>query len=165
MGTAGQGAAIAWGLAEIAPLAVRRRFPLAVWLTILSLVAAQAAVTGTNEGFGVFFALLVGVYTVGAHTPRRTAVASLLLLVPVVAYTNWRSTGNVFDDTAFIVTLCPASGPPGGWCGPGTSWCCGSRSSPRSCDVVGRRRRARSRPSSASGSPATCTTSSRTASR
>ena len=89
----------------IAPLAVRRRFPLVVWLTILSLVAAQAAVTGTNEGFGVFFALLVGVYTVGGHTPRRTAVASLLLLVPVVAYTNWRSTGNVFDDTAFIVTL------------------------------------------------------------
>ena len=84
---------------------MRRRFPLAVWLTILALVAAQAAVTGTNEGFGVFFAWLVGVYTVAAHTPRRTAVLSLLLLVPVVAYTNWRSTGSPFEDTAFIVTL------------------------------------------------------------
>jgi signal transduction histidine kinase len=105
LGATGQGATTAWGLAEIAPLAVRRRFPLAAWLTILALVAAQAAVTGTNEGFGVFFALLVGVYTVAAHTPRRTAVASLLLLVPVVAYSNWRSTGHLLDDTVFIVTL------------------------------------------------------------
>ena len=105
LGTTGQGATTAWGLAAIAPLAVRRRFPLVAWLAILSLVAAQAAVTGTNEGFGVFFALLVGAYTVGGYTPRRTAVASLLLLVPVVAYTNWRSTGNVFDDTTFIVAL------------------------------------------------------------
>ena len=105
LGTAGHGEAAAWGLAEIAPLAVRRRFPLAVWLTILALVTAQAAVTGTNEGGGVFFSLLVGAYTVGAHTRRRTAVASLLLLVPVVAYTNWRSTGNLFDDTTFIVAL------------------------------------------------------------
>ena len=84
---------------------MRRRFPLAVWLTILALVTAQAAVTGTNEGGGVFFSLLVGAYTVGGYTPRRTAVASLLLLVPVVAYTNWRSTGNLFDDTTFIVAL------------------------------------------------------------
>jgi signal transduction histidine kinase len=105
LGTTGQGATTAWGLAEIAPLAVRRRFPFAVWLTILVLVAAQAAVTGTNEGFGVFFAWLVGVYTVAAHTPRRTAVVSLILLVPVVAYTNWRSTGSPFEDTAFIVIL------------------------------------------------------------
>ena len=88
LGTTGQGATTAWGLAAIAPLAVRRRFPLVAWLAILSLVTAQAAVTGTNEGFGVFFALLVGAYTVGGYTPRRTAVASLLLLVPVVAYTN-----------------------------------------------------------------------------
>ena len=105
LGTAGHGEAAAWGLVEIAPLAVRRRFPLAVWLTILALVTAQAAVTGTNEGGGVFFSLLVGAYTVGGYTPRRTAVASLFLLVPVVAYTNWRSTGNVFDDTTFIVAL------------------------------------------------------------
>ena len=105
LGTTGQAATIAWGLAEIAPLAVRRRFPVAAWLTILVLVAAQAAVTGTNEGFGVFFALLVGAYTVGAHTPRRTAVVLLLLLVPVVMYTNWRSTGHLLDDTVFIVTL------------------------------------------------------------
>ena len=104
-GPLGQGEAIAWGVAEIAPLAVRRRFPLAVWLTILALVTAQAAVTGTNEGDGVFFGLLVGCYTVAAHTPRRTAVCSLLLLVPVVGYTNWRSTGNPLDDTVFIVTL------------------------------------------------------------
>ena len=105
LGTAGHGEAAVWGLAEIAPLAVRRRFPLAVWLTILALVSAQAAVTGTNEGGGVFFALLIGAYTVGGHTPRRTAVASLVLLVPVVAYTNWRSTGNAFDDTTFIVAV------------------------------------------------------------
>ena len=105
LGTDGQGAVVAWGLVEVAPLAVRRRFPLAVWLTILALVAAQAAVTGSNEGAGVFVGLLVGIYTVGAHTPRRTAVACLLLPVPVVGYASWRSTGNPFDDTAFIVTL------------------------------------------------------------
>jgi signal transduction histidine kinase len=105
LGTTGQGGTLAWGLAEIAPLAVRRRFPVAMWLTVLALVAAQAAATGTNEGFGVFFALLVGAYSVGAHTPRRTAVLLLLLLVPVVMYTNWRSTGHLLDDTVFIVTL------------------------------------------------------------
>ena len=96
---------IAWGLAEIAPLAVRRRFPLAVWLTILALVSAQAAVTGSNEGFGVFFGLLVGVYTVGAYTPRRTAVA-----VPAPAGAGdglhqLASTGSPLDDPAFMVTL------------------------------------------------------------
>jgi signal transduction histidine kinase len=104
-GTGSHGAAVAWGLLEIAPLAVRRRFPLAVWLTILALVAAESTVTGSNEGAGIFFGLLVGCYTVAAHTPRRTAILSLLLLVPVVGYSSWRSTGNMFDDIAFIVTL------------------------------------------------------------
>ena len=105
LGPLGHGETIAWSVAEVAPLAVRRRFPLAVWLTILGLVTAQAVVTGTNEGDGVFFALLIGVYTVAAHTPRRTAVCSLLLLVPVVGYTSWLSTGDPLDDTVFIVTL------------------------------------------------------------
>ena len=105
LGTGDQGAVALWGVAQVAPLAVRRRFPVAVWVTILLLVTLQAAVTGSNEGAGVFFGLLVGVYTVGAHTPRRTAVGCLLLVVPVVAYSGWRSTGDPFEDIAFVVTL------------------------------------------------------------
>ena len=51
------------------------------------------------------FGLLVGAYTVAARTPLRTAVACLLLFVPVMAYSEWQSTGNPFDDLDFIVVL------------------------------------------------------------
>jgi signal transduction histidine kinase len=99
------GRAIVWGWLEILPLAVRRRFPVAVWVTVLALTSLEATIYGSNDSVGLFFGLLVGCYTVAAYRPRRTAVGCLLLMVPVVAYANWQSTGNPFDDLTFIVVL------------------------------------------------------------
>jgi signal transduction histidine kinase len=99
------GQALAWGWLEILPLAVRRRFPVAVWLMVLALTTLEATIYGSNQSVGLFFGLLVGCYTVAAYRPRRTAVLCLLLMVPVVAYSNWRSTGDPLDDLTFIVAL------------------------------------------------------------
>ncbi|MGH3505570.1 MAG: sensor histidine kinase, partial [Nocardioidaceae bacterium] len=97
--------ALAWGFVFVLPLVVRRRFPVAVWFTILALLVLEATMTGAAEGVGAFFGLLVGVYTVAAYRPRRIAVSCLVVLVPVVVYMSWRSTGNPLDDLGFIVVL------------------------------------------------------------
>jgi signal transduction histidine kinase len=97
--------AVFWSWLEILPLALRRRFPVAVWITVLALCVTEAAVTGSNDSLGLFFGLLVGCYTVAAYRPRRTAVLCLLLVVPLVAYSSWRSTGDPFDDLTFIFVL------------------------------------------------------------
>jgi signal transduction histidine kinase len=97
--------ALVWGWLVILPLAVRRRFPVGVWLTVLAVIALEATMKGSNESVGLFFGLLVGCYTVAANRPRRTAVLCLLLMVPVVAYSNWRSSGNPFEDLTFITVL------------------------------------------------------------
>jgi signal transduction histidine kinase len=99
------GQALTWGWLVILPLAVRRRFPVAVWLTVLALTTLEATIYGSNQSVGLFFGLLVGCYTVAAYRPRRTAVLCFLLMVPVVAFSNWRSTGNPLDDLTFIVVL------------------------------------------------------------
>jgi signal transduction histidine kinase len=93
------------GLLVTLPLAVRRRLPFATYLTVLVVITAQAALLESIEGVGVFFGALVGIYTVAARTPMRTAAAALLLTLPVFAYANWLSTGNVFDDLTFILVL------------------------------------------------------------
>lgn len=99
------GQAIVWGWLEILPLAVRRRFPVAAWVSVLALTSVEATIYGSNDSVGLFFGLLVGCYTVAAYRPRRVAVGCLLLMVPVVAYCNWQSTGNPFDDLTFITVL------------------------------------------------------------
>ncbi len=97
--------ALLWDWLLILPLAVRRRAPVAVWATVLILITAQATIASTIDSVGVFFGLLVGCYTVAAYRPRRTAIACLVALVPVVAYSNWRATGNPFEDLMFLVVL------------------------------------------------------------
>ena len=87
----------------ILPLAVRRRFPVAVWVTVLTVATLEATLQGSNESVGLFFGLLVGCYTVAAYRSRRSAVLCLLLMLPVVAYSNWRS--QHVDDLVFIVVL------------------------------------------------------------
>jgi signal transduction histidine kinase len=103
--TSGLAGSMVWGWLFVLPLAVRRRFPVTVWLVVLTLMVSQAASTGSVDTVGVFFGLLVGCYTMAAHTPARTAVVCLLLLVPVAAYSNWRTTGDPFDDLAFVLVL------------------------------------------------------------
>ncbi|WP_239520069.1 DUF7134 domain-containing protein, partial [Stenotrophomonas maltophilia] len=66
-------------------LAVRRRWPIPVLV-----VAAGAALTMHLLGYpdsGVPFAVVIALYTVGAHCERRITVAltvALVVLVPVV---------------------------------------------------------------------------------
>jgi signal transduction histidine kinase len=97
--------ALLWDWLLVLPLALRRRFPVGVWATVLVLIAAQAALLASVDSVGVFFGLLVGCYTVAAYCPRRTAIAGLVALVPVLAFGSWRSTGDPFEDLVFIVTL------------------------------------------------------------
>jgi signal transduction histidine kinase len=100
-----KGSVVVTGLLVTLPLALRRRFPFATFLTVLVIVTSEAAVLGSNEGVGVLFGLLVGIYSVAAHTPLRTAVVGLLLTVPVMAFSNWRSTGHAFEDLEFSIVL------------------------------------------------------------
>jgi signal transduction histidine kinase len=97
--------ALLWDWLLILPLALRRRFPVGVWAAVLLLIAAQAAVLASVDSVGAFFGLLVGCYTVAAYCPRRTAIAGLVAVVPVLVFSSWRSTGDPFEDVVFIATL------------------------------------------------------------
>jgi signal transduction histidine kinase len=97
--------ALLWDWLMVLPLVVRRRFPVGVWSAVLVLIAAQATFPGTIDSVGTLFGLLVGCYTLAAYCTRRKAIAGLVALVPVMAYSNWRSTGNPFDDLVFLVVL------------------------------------------------------------
>jgi len=97
--------ALLWDWLLVLPLVVRKRFPVGVWSAVLALITAQAVFVGSVDSVGIFFGLLVGCYTLAAYCTRRKAIAGLLALVPVTAYSNWRSTGNPFDDLVFVVVL------------------------------------------------------------
>ena len=93
------------GLLITLPLAVRRRFPVGVFVFVLLLILLEYAMLGSNEGVGVFFGLLVSTYTLAAHRPLRPALAGLLLLILVMAFASWRDSGDPFEDLVFIVVL------------------------------------------------------------
>jgi signal transduction histidine kinase len=93
------------GLLLTLPLALRRRYPVGVYALVLVMIVVQAIVLGSNEGVGIFFGLLVSVYTLAAHRPLRPALIGLLALLPVIAFSNWRANGNPFEDLSFIVAL------------------------------------------------------------
>jgi signal transduction histidine kinase len=92
------------GLLITLPLAVRRRFPVGVFVFVLLVIVLESAMLGSTEGVGVFFGLLVSTYTLAAHRPLRPALAGLLF-VPVMAFASWRDSGDPFEDLAFIVAL------------------------------------------------------------
>ena len=92
-------------LAVTLPLALRRRAPLLTFLTILAMIVARALLLGDLEGGGVFFSLIVGGYSLGAHAPLRRALVGILAFVPAMMWAAWLTTGNAFDDLVFIVTL------------------------------------------------------------
>ncbi|MGH9252248.1 MAG: DUF7134 domain-containing protein, partial [Acidimicrobiales bacterium] len=93
------------GLLLTLPLALRRRYPIGVYALVLMMIVVQTVVLGSNEGVGLFFGLLVSLYTLAAHRPLRPALIGLLAFVPVMAFSNWRADGNPFEDLSFIVTL------------------------------------------------------------
>ena len=45
--------------------------PLLTFLTVLAMIVARALLLGDLEGGGVFFSLIVGGYSLGAHAPLR----------------------------------------------------------------------------------------------
>ena len=92
-------------LAVTLPLALRRRAPLLTFLTILAMIVARALLLGDLEGGGVFFSLIVGGYSLGAHAPLRRALVGILAFVPAMMWAAWLTTGNALDDLVFIVTL------------------------------------------------------------
>ena len=69
---------VIWPLLIGAPLALRRRAPLAGWTIIWAGISLQALITGNSpEGLELMFVLAVGSYSVGAHTTLRRALAGL----------------------------------------------------------------------------------------
>jgi hypothetical protein len=70
------------------PLAVRRRWPLAVLAWSMAVTVAQAALHVPN-GVGVFFGALVPVYTVAAHRRLGPALVALLAPIPAFALAQW----------------------------------------------------------------------------
>jgi len=68
-----------------AALVLRRRAPLAMWLTIWAGIALLCLLAHNSlRGLAFTFALLAAAYSLGAHASFRRAVAGLLLILPVV---------------------------------------------------------------------------------
>jgi signal transduction histidine kinase len=65
------------------PLALRRRFPFSVLCVVAAAMATQALVTTPAQGMSGVIAFVVAVYSVAAHTERRSALAGLAIILPV----------------------------------------------------------------------------------
>jgi len=68
------------------PLALRRRSPLLMWAVIWAGISLQALITqNPPEGPEVLFVLLVGSYSLAAHSSVRRALAGLAVMAPGAA--------------------------------------------------------------------------------
>src|SRR5579862_2133963 len=68
------------------PLALRRRAPLVMWLTIWAGIALLCLLASNSvRGLAFTFVLFAAAYSLGAHASFRRAVAGLVLAAPVVA--------------------------------------------------------------------------------
>jgi len=68
-----------------APLVLRRRAPLLMWLVIWAAVGLLCLLAANSlRGLAFTFVLLAAAYSLGAHASFRRAVAGLLLTAPVV---------------------------------------------------------------------------------
>jgi signal transduction histidine kinase len=92
-------------LAVTLPLAVRRRAPLLTFLTVLAMIVARALLLGDLDGGGVFFSLIVGGYSLGAHAPLRRALVGILAFVPAMMWAGWLTAADWLDDVVFLGTL------------------------------------------------------------
>jgi signal transduction histidine kinase len=68
-----------------APLVLRRRAPLLMWLAIWAGLALQYLLTrDPPQGLEFMFVLLTAAYSLGAHASLRRAVAGLVITAPVI---------------------------------------------------------------------------------
>jgi signal transduction histidine kinase len=96
------GGAILTDLLLTLPLAVRRRWPLAVLAWSMTVMIAQAVLDVPN-GIGVFFGALVPVYTVAAHRRLGPALVALVVPIPAFALAQWAQGRNPWwEDLEFI---------------------------------------------------------------
>ena len=74
-----------------APLVLRRRAPLLMWLTIWAGVALLCLLAHNSvRGLAFTFVLFAAAYSLGAHASFRRAVAGLVLIAPLVAVISRR---------------------------------------------------------------------------
>jgi signal transduction histidine kinase len=66
------------------PLALRRRYPFAVLCIVTGAIAAQALLTAPLEGLSGAIALVVAVYSLGAHSERWPALLGLAIALVAV---------------------------------------------------------------------------------
>src|ERR1700722_6127744 len=74
-----------------APLALRRRAPLPMWLAIWAVIVLLSLL-GDNSlrGLAFMFVLFAAAYSLGAHASLRRAVVGLIVVVPVVVAISHR---------------------------------------------------------------------------
>ena len=146
-----------------APLVLRRRAPLLMWLAIWAGIALLCLLAGNSlRGLAFTFVLFAAAYSLGAHASLRRAVAGLVVTAPVVVVISaragwgWPSQRTAASRACAVVPAAPGL-------------LAGRRARPR--PQAGRRRwprgtrRCSARPSrprrpSGPGSPGNCTTSS-----
>jgi signal transduction histidine kinase len=86
------------------PLALRRRFPLAVLCTVAGALMAQALLTESLQGMSGLVALVIAVYSVAAHAEQPRALAGLAVaLVSVGALVSEDPADLPFD--AFVIAV------------------------------------------------------------
>ena len=73
---------------ETLPLALRRRFPLAVFLTVIGAAAVHIALVPVGEEVPGGLPVLVALYTIGERLERRTSLGLMLLTGAIVAGTG-----------------------------------------------------------------------------
>jgi signal transduction histidine kinase len=74
-----------------APLVLRRRAPLLMWLAIWAAIALLSMLADNSlRGLPFAFVLLAAAYSLGAHASLRSAVAGLVLTAPVMAVISHR---------------------------------------------------------------------------
>ena len=104
-----------------APLMLRRRAPLLMWLTIWAGIALLSLLADNSlRGLAFTFVLFAAAYSLGAHASLRRAVAGLVVVAPVVVeISHHGSLGLAFaqdgGSKAVVLSFVAAAGILAGW--------------------------------------------------
>ncbi len=99
-------AGIALILLQTLPLALRRWRPVWVLAVVVAATVATiyAEIPGRSDG-GVFLILLVALYSVAAHCPRRQAAWAGIAAGAVLAWPLWHDSGGFSNITGVVLSL------------------------------------------------------------